>query len=373
MNEVEVVRRPVDRRIHRHRRDSDPVLDRHLAQRERREHRRRGLVRAPVGGALPEPAFDALQPLAIAQAKVLMTDALAARQQRVGELQRLEMRVALQRLEPLRRVARTVLELENLEISFRNIFVHGSFQAEARAVQNLRQFDRILERQLGAGPDGKMRRVRRIAEQNDIAGRPALALDSAEVQPCCRPAQMRGVGHQAVTVEIFGEQLLAGGDRLGLLHPVEAEIVPRLFRTLDDEGRAVRGEAIGMRPDPAMLGLLEREGEGVEDLVRAEPDELVRAHVDVDAERIFIRVAEARVDAVRGDDKIVLAPLRVGGVTLGIERDPDAKLARPVLQDFEQPLAPDADEAVSRRGDRLAADVDVDVVPVREFLGDGLC
>ena len=151
-----------------------------------------------------------------------------------------------------------------------------------------------------------------------------------------------------MAVEIFGEQLLARGDALVLVHPVEAEAAPGLLRTFDDEGRAVGREAIGVRPDPAVLGLLEGEGEGVEHLRRAEPDELVGAHVDVDPERVGIGVAEARVGAVRGDDQVVVAPLRIGGIALGFEVQHDAELARAVLQDFEQALAADADEAVAR-------------------------
>src|ERR671913_1243923 len=116
MDEVEIVRRAVDRRIHRHRRDGDAVLDLHLAQLERREHRWGGPVGAALRRALPEPALDTFKPFAVSQPEVLVTDALAARQQRIGELQRLEMRVAFEGLEPFRRVARAVLKLEDLEI-----------------------------------------------------------------------------------------------------------------------------------------------------------------------------------------------------------------------------------------------------------------
>ena len=183
---------------------------------------------------------------------------------------------------------------------------------------------------------------------------------------------MRGVRHQAVAVEIFGEKLLAGSDRLGLLHRVEAEVAPRIFRTFDDEGRAVRREPVGMCPDPAVLGLLEREGEGVEDLGRAEPDEFVRANVDVDSERLGVGIAEAGIDAVRRDDEVVIAPPRIGGIALGIELDFDAKFASSVLQDFEEALAANSNEPVPRRSDRLAAEVDVDVIPMRELVGDDL-
>ena len=177
---------------------------------------------------------------------------------------------------------------------------------------------------------------------------PSLALDAAEVEPRRRADEVRRVRLQRVAVEIFGEQPFARGDALRLVHPVEAEAAPRLFRAFDDEGRAVGREAIGVRPDPAVLGFLEREGEGVERLGRAEPDELVGADVDVDAERVGVCVAEARVDAVRGDDQVVVAPRRIGGIALGFEVEHDAELARAVLQDFEQPLAADADEAVAR-------------------------
>jgi hypothetical protein len=63
----------------RHRRDHDAVLQRQAAQRERREHR------AASGGtatprALREPALVAFEPGAVAQAQVLVADALAARE-----------------------------------------------------------------------------------------------------------------------------------------------------------------------------------------------------------------------------------------------------------------------------------------------------
>src|SRR4051812_17876045 len=109
-----------------------------------------------------------------------------------------------------------------------------------------------------------MRGVRRIAEQDDVAARPALALDASEVEPRSRPDQVRSVRLQLMAVEIFAEQRLAHRDALILAHPVEAEAPPGLFGTFDDEGRAFGGEAVGVRPDPAVLGLLECKREGVE-------------------------------------------------------------------------------------------------------------
>src|SRR3546814_9024551 len=50
----------------------------------------------------------------------------------------------------------------------------------------------------------------------------------------------------------------------------------------------------------------------------------------------------------------------------------EAEFARPLLQDIEQALAADADEAVARRADAIAVDVDVDIVPMGELALDDL-
>src|SRR5690349_4949578 len=148
-----------------------------------------------------------------------------------------------------------------------------------------------------------MRGVGGVAEEDDVAARPALTFNAPEVQPCGAADEMRRVRLERMAVEIFGEERLARGDALVLAHAVEAETRPGLLRTFDDEGRAVRCEAVGVRPDPAVLRILEGEGEGVEDLARAEPHELVLADVDIDAERFRRRIAEARVRTVGGDNK----------------------------------------------------------------------
>ena len=61
MHEVEVVRRAVVGAVHVHRRHDDAVGERHAAQRERREHRRRsgGLVGRPRLGRRPRPRTSA--------------------------------------------------------------------------------------------------------------------------------------------------------------------------------------------------------------------------------------------------------------------------------------------------------------------------
>jgi hypothetical protein len=92
---------------------------------------------------------------------------------------------------------------------------------------------------------------------------------------------MRRVRHQRLAAEVFGEDFFARLAVLVLAHRPEAEFLPGLIRTLDDECRSVGIELVGVRPNPAVLGLFEDEGEGVvEFLMRAEPDELILAPLD---------------------------------------------------------------------------------------------
>ncbi len=112
VDEVEVVRRAVAARVHRHRRDDDAVGQLQLAQPQRREHRRHGRRRA---GPLGEPGLDPLDVGAVAQAQVVVAEPLAAGQQAVGELLGLEAGVAGDVLEPLGAVARGVLQPQHLD------------------------------------------------------------------------------------------------------------------------------------------------------------------------------------------------------------------------------------------------------------------
>ena len=119
---------------------------------------------------------------------------------------------------------------------------------------------------------------------------------------------MVGIRHQRVASEMLREHALARGDRLLLRHLLEAPRVPGLLGALDDHGRGVGIELVGVNPHPAVFGLLEDERERVvELLVRAEPDELARARVDIRAEDVAVLGAHDRVDAVARHDEVVLA------------------------------------------------------------------
>ena len=116
--------------------------------------------------------------------------------------------------------------------------------------------------------------------------------------------------------------------------------------------------------------LLEREGEGLEHLVCAEPEELVAPDLRVDSEMLLVAGADAAVGAVGGDDQVIALPVGEVGARFMLEMERDAELARPFLQDRQQPLAADADEAVAGGSNRLAVDMDLDIVPMGEFVAD---
>jgi hypothetical protein len=85
--------------------------------------------------------------------------------------------------------------------------------------------------------------------------------------------------------QMVGKDLAAGFNRFLFGHMLEAPALPCLGQALDDEGRCGGIELVNMRPDPAMRRLFKDEGEGiVEFLMRAQPDKLAAADVDVGLE-----------------------------------------------------------------------------------------
>ena len=199
-----------------------------------------------------------------------------------------------------------------------------------------------------------------------------LADYAAELEPHSRAGQVGRIAEQWLPLEVFGKDALAQSDRFGLVQPVEAEPLPGAFRAFDDEGRAVVGKAIGMGPDPARLGLLEREGESVERLGRAEPYETVGSFLDVDPEMVSIGFPKPAVDPVRGDDEIPAAPGFEPRVALRFIMDVDPELAGALGQYLQQALAADPDKTMSGRPYARSMDMNVDIVPMGEFVGDDL-
>ena len=269
-------------------------------------------------------------------------------------------------LEPFHAVAGCVLQFERLERPF--LMVAHQTVLDRRGLGDVRhERHRILHRELGARSDAEMRRMRRITDQHQIAVMPALAEDAVEAQPCRTP-QMSRVAHQPMTVEMTGEQPLAERDRLLGRGEVQSMRLPGLIARLDDDGREVAAELIGVDLEPAMLGALERERERVERPRRPEPDEPALAYVDVGFEHIGMTGARAAVHAVGGDHQIGVAPSAI--VRLMLEMLYDAQVRSASLQYVEQPLAADPAEAMAPGPYRHISMTHLDVVPVMEVRDD---
>ena len=217
-----------------------------------------------------------------------------------------------------------------------------------------------------------MRRMRRIADEDDVLVKPGLVLHADERRPW--RAQMARVGHQPVPGEPPPEQLLTRGDRSLEIEPVEARVPPRPLIALDDERGGALIEAIAVRLEHAVFVFDEIERECFERKRGAEPDVSGRPHVEVGLEMRSVPRAHRTVHAVGGDDQIQVSEAETGQVALvgdfrlGAQRH--AESGGSLLQDVQEPPAGDARESVAARRDHPSMDVDVDVVPMGEARDD---
>ena len=196
-------------------------------------------------------------------AQILVADALRAGEQRISELHRIEVEVALEGLEPFGRVARRVLQLEHLGAPLLLILASAAAQRRLGCAGTSASLMALSSASLVPEPIEKWAVCGGVAEQDDVLVRPALAEDAPEVEPR-RSAQMAARwssadGRRGAVAKIRSHAAIVSL----LAHRVEAEPPPGGFRAFDDEGRGLGVELVGVRPDPAVLGLLEDEGEGV--------------------------------------------------------------------------------------------------------------
>ena len=210
--------------------------------------------------------------------------------------------------------------------------------------------------------------VHRVAHQHHMAApvemRPLLALDLLEVEPG-RAAQVARIGHERRALQVAGKHLFAKRNGLGLVGLVQPVGQPDILGAFHDEGGGVLVKLVNVGLKPAVLGFLEQKREGVIQLVRAQPDVAVRPGHDLGLEDVFVLGANARVDAITGNDQVSIGVLGVG-VGVGLKHQLHAQLFAAVLQDVEQLLAPDAHKTVSAGADHLALEAQFDVVPVIE-------
>ena len=217
-----------------------------------------------------------------------MTDALAAGEHGEGQLLRFHVDVALDVFKPAHAVARSALQLERFRLALglvaRQTFGYGTFVA----VEYLGQRDAIFHCQLGAGADGEVGGMGGVANENDVVLEPAFTQYAIELHPDSGTAQVTRVGNQTVAIEQIGKEVFAKGNRFGRFLLIQAGAIPGRLRRLDDEGRHLVVESVGMQVEPTPLGLLEGEGEsGVDFFLGAQPDKAIRAHVDA---RIEVRL-----------------------------------------------------------------------------------
>ena len=362
VHQVPVVNDAVDRRVLAHGRDDHAVGQLELAQAQGREHGRRRVVGAS-GRGVPV-ARGALHQRGVAQREVVVGDALGARHQVVGELDRALAHVALGVLEPGQAGRRRLLCLDRVDAA--RVLVGGErarHVVEAVLDEGVLQGDGVLHRELGARADREVRRVHRVAQEHHLAMAPALAAHGGEGAP------QGAVGQQLVPVEVVAEQLAHVGDRVLLTGLVEASLAPGLLAALDDEGREPGLEGVGVHAEQAVLVLAEDEGEGLELLGRAQPGEAAGAPLDARAHVLGKLLAQGAVDPVGGQDQVGVGELVQPG-DLALELEFDAQLQAACLQQLQQSLARHAREAVAGRAHTLVADVGLDVAPVAELGAD---
>src|ERR1700733_8664768 len=133
----------------------------------------------------------------------------------------------------------------------------------------------------------------------------------------------------------------------------------------DNEGRCAPVELVDVGLEPAVLGLAEVEGEGVERLGGAEPDVAIGADEKVGPELIGISVTDLRIEAVGGHDEVGVRELEVG-IDVVLERELHAKRLAAALQDVQELLAADADKAVTRGALPRSLEDKLDVIPMIE-------
>ena len=213
---------------------------------------------ALLGGAAGEPVVDGGHQRRVAQRQVLVGDAQAAGQQAEGELQRLEVAVALGLLEPLEAGLGRALECSRPP-------------AGARPRRR-----RGRPRPSGAAASASCRAMASsmaslVPEPIEKCAVWAASPSSTTLPWCQRRLRTVGklppdgaVGDERVAGQLVGEQPLEVGDGALLAGLLEAGRAQGRLGALDDEGRGALGVAVGVHPPQAVRAVLEVEGEGGE-------------------------------------------------------------------------------------------------------------
>ena len=210
-----------------------------------------------------------------------------------------------------------------------------------------------------------MRRVQRVAEQDDVAVVPVLVADHREAAPG------RAIGDEPMPLQEMRPQILQVGDGLGLAQVAEGRfrLGPGRLRRFDHPGAHVAPVLVGAEvPDAEFVGR-EVERESVRGRRAAEPDEMIAAQLEGGLEVLLVAGADEAVDAVGRDDQVDIGEL-VEIADLARELELDADIAAARLQHHQQGAALGAAEAVTGGAHDLAVEMEVDLVPIGELAGD---
>ena len=203
---------------------------------------------------------------------------------------------------------------------------------------------------------------------------PGVANHARELNPNRRAAQVRGVAHQRVAVQILGKQFFAKRNALGLVHVIQAVGAPHGFGCFYDEGRGLAVVFVGVGCEPTVLGLLKRKGESVKGFARAQPHKAAQPRVDVGLVGLGVARAHPAVEAVAGNHQVglVLQGQRLVVVHVLLKQQFHVQLFAARLQDVEQAFSPNATKAVSGGAHAAALEKHLDVVPMVEGVGNQL-
>ena len=303
MDEVEVVRRAVDRTIHRHRRDDDRDCPASTSR------SRNGVN---IGGAGLPARRRGARPMSSMRCDIALRSrsrkfSWPMRWLRVSRLYAncsgSSARIARDVLEPLHAVARRVLQAQHLDPALgfvrlergRRRRVRERALRRARPRPPSRASSPSRSRSARCAPRRRAVRASRDDQRSfaDDAGSESTAI-----------AQMRRVRHQRCAVEIFGEQSLAERDRFVRRRRCRGPRRATSRRGISTINVPRSGvELVRVRPEPPVLGLLERERERVEAAMRAEPNVAVAPQVDRRAELGVVQTADRAVCAVGDHDR----------------------------------------------------------------------
>ena len=253
-----------------------------------------------------EPAVNTLSIFGIAQGLVGVSDALAGRQQREGQLLRLHVHITVNIFKPGHAVARSTLEFESLYLALGLVTRQALGHRALGTVEHFGQRNRVFHSQLGARTNGKVGSVSRITNQDDVVLVPALTQHAVELEPDPRAAQVARVGDEPMAVQQISEQVFAEGDGLIRRFGVKPGARPGRLWGFHNKSGHLGIEAVGMQVEPAELGFFKSKREGIELFLGAQPDETTGAQVDARIEVCFMLAAHGGEHTVGTNHQVVI-------------------------------------------------------------------